>query len=495
MGLTISYFNQQTSFTKYLDLVLNVIHSQSKNLQKENITFIDNKYKALSTFERGILNLFHVIDSKSNFAQYKTIKTYQIKNNEIEINKVNNFLKTISSLSSEKIIKIENFSFDNSNKKGKILRLFIIEEYNDYISLEQLLGLIYDDYTSKKLIIDIDNLYEELINLCVDVLDNIDHLHSHNINYTNINLSNIMICKNKHSFSVKFTDIETAEICRINFGSEEVLNDMQNVNNDDYNNFLILLLQLVFFVKNLSLINGFEYSLMKDFYKTNIKVIENELSEIFESDCKMVYFKYVLSYIKEKSYDKIKELNDIYRNISSNNIEYNCNLETRLDLLFSLVQINEKKYLQYFFNVLNECKIKDYKLLLSYITQNNHIQCFITKYINFIQLYYKKNNEIDLMCIINDYINDFNLYEEIPKMKVYGIFPLILAYLNNCDIDYITILSIMRKFSSFNTCSIVNIAEKINFNSSLLKFFENNETLNEEVTFNLSKILPMLRYI
>jgi hypothetical protein len=495
MGITISYFNQQTSMTKYLDIVLNVIHSNSKNLQKDNITFLDNKYKALSTFERGILSLFQVIDQKSNFALYKTVKTYQIKNHDNYIIKVNNILKTISSLSSDKIIKIEYFSSDNNIKKGKILRLYIIEEYNDYISLQQLLGYFYDDYVNRKLIMDIDILYEELINLCINILEHIDYLHSHDIKNTNINLSNIMYCKNKQTFLIKFTDIEAGEIYRINFGNDEVLNDMQNVNNDDYHNFLILLFQLIFFIKNLSIKNGFDYSVMYDLYKTDLRVIKNELAEIFENDGRLMYFRYLLEFMIDERYDKVKGLNIVYKHILAKKMYFEYEMEIVLDLLFSLVQLNEKDYLDYFFRVLNECNINNHKWLLSYLTEKKQLQNFITKYINFIQIHYQKYKKIDLMCVINQCINEFNLYQEIPKMKVYGIFPLILAYLNNCDVDYITILSIMRKFSSFNTCSIVNIAEKINFNSSLLKFFENNEILNEEVTFNLSKILPMLRYI
>jgi hypothetical protein len=495
MGLTISYFNQQTSMTRYLDIVLNVIHSNSKNLQKDNITFLDNKYKAQSTFERGILNLFQVIDQNSNFALYKTVKTYQIKNDDIYINKVNNILKTISSLSNDKIIKIENFSLDNNNKKGKILRLYIIEEYTDYISLQQLLGFLYDDYINRKLIFDIDILYEELINLCVDILEHIDYLHSHNIKNTNINLNNIMYCKNKHTFIIKFTDIEAGEIYRVNFDNEKVLNDMHNVNNDDYHNFLILLFQLIFFIKNLSLKNVFDYSVIYDLYKTNIRVIKNELGEIFENDSRLLYFRYLLEYMIDETYDKVKELNSVYKQIVTKKMDFEFDMEMMLDLLFSAVQLNERDYLDYFFRVLNEYHLKNQKWLLSYIIEKKQVQYFITKYINFIQIHYQKNKKIDLMSLINECINEFNLYEEIPKMKVYGIFPLILAYLNNCDVDFITILSLMKKFSSFNTCSIVNIAEKINFNSSLLKFFENNEVLNEEVTLNLSKILPMLRYI
>jgi hypothetical protein len=494
MGLILTYFNQQMNMSKYLDFISNIITSNSKNLQKENITFIDNKYKAITTFERGILNLFQVIDQKANIAQYKIIKTYQIKNEESLISKVTNFLNTIASLSNDKLIKIEDFKFENTNKKGKILRLYILEEYNDYISLQQFLGLFYDDYISRKLTVNINTLYEELISLCCDIMEFIDSLHSQNIFNVNMSLNNIMYCKAKHTFVVKFTDIESGELHRINFGNDDIkLSAMQNMNNDDYHNFQIILFQLIFFIKNLSLKNAFDYTVMYDFFKTDIKIIQNELTEIFESDSRLAYFKYLLRYISENAYDKIKELNSLYKDIMKKNLELKYDSEIILDMLFSLIQSNEN-YLEYFFNILNEYRLRDNKWLLNYLIEKQHIQNIITRYINFIQIHYHNNKNVDLMDVINECLNDYNLPEEIPKMKVYGIFPLFLAYLNNCDIDYNTTLSLMRKFSSFNTCSIVNIAEKINFNNSLSKFFEiSDNMLNNEITDNLTKILPMLR--
>jgi hypothetical protein len=252
---------------------------------------------------------------------------------------------------------------------------------------------------------------------------------------------------------------------------------------------------MIFFIKNLSLKNSFNHTIMYDFYKTDIKLIKNELAEIFETDNRLTYFKYIVKYLSDNNYDKVNELNFIYKDIALKINDSKYNREIRLDLLFSLIQLNEKEYLEYFFIVLNEYKHKDYKWLLHFVIEKQFIQIVITRYINFIQLHYQNNKHVDLMCLVNGFLNECNLAEEIPKMKVHGIFPLILAYLNNCDIDYNTILSLMRKFSSFNTGSIVNIAEKINFNNSLSKLFENENMLNDEVTDNLSNIVPMLRYI
>jgi hypothetical protein len=495
MGLIISYFNQQTTMSKYLDLLYNVISSNMKNLQKDNILFIDNKYKAVSTFERGILNLFQVIDEKSNFAQYKIIKTYQIKNEDTSIKSINNLIKHISTLSNDKIIKIETYRIDNNNKKGKILRLYLLEEFYESISLQQLLGFFYDDHISRKLIVDIDSLYEELINLSSNILDHIDYLHSKNIRHFNMNLCNIIYCRMKHSFCIKFTDIEAGEIYRINFGNEDIkLSDMQNINIDDYHNFIIILFQLIFFIKNLSLKNAFDYTVMYDFYKTDINIIKNELDEIFESDIRLVYFKYILKFISENDYDKVREVNNIYKEIVRNDLDTLSNKELKLDILFSLIEINEKHYLEYFYKILNEYKIREFDWLIDYLNSKQVIHSVISTYINFIQLHYENNKKIDIMRVIDNSINEYNLHQEIPRMKVNGIFPLILAYLNNCDIDYVTILKIMKKFAIFNTASIVNIAEKINFNNSLLKFFENPENiLNKEVIENITNILPMLR--
>lgn len=98
------------------------------------------------------------------------------------------------------------------------------------------------------------------------------------------------------------------------------------------------------------------------------------------------------------------------------------------------------------------------------------------------------------MSIINSSINEYLFHEDISRMKVYGIFPLILAYLNNCEIDYCSILSLIKKLSLNNTGTIVNIAEKINFHYSLAKFYENCENnINDEFRDNLCRILPFLK--
>ena len=84
----------------------------------------------------------------------------------------------------------------------------------------------------------------------------------------------------------------------------------------------------------------------------------------------------------------------------------------------------------------------------------------------------------------------------LPKLRYVGIFPLILSYLINCDVDYLSILCILEHFSSINTCTIVNLIEKVNFDFPFTNYLQNCAIINKEKYDNsteyLASILPML---
>jgi hypothetical protein len=98
------------------------------------------------------------------------------------------------------------------------------------------------------------------------------------------------------------------------------------------------------------------------------------------------------------------------------------------------------------------------------------------------------------MSLLDKLIN----VEDVPKMKTLGVFPLILSYLINCDVDYFSLLNILQHFSYNNTATIVNLLEKVNFNFPLGQYLENlNANNNKEkiakIKENLISILPTLK--
>lgn len=88
--------------------------------------------------------------------------------------------------------------------------------------------------------------------------------------------------------------------------------------------------------------------------------------------------------------------------------------------------------------------------------------------------------------------------EYVHKWKIIGIFPLVLSYLINCDVDYYSLLNILKHFSYNNTPTIVNLLEKVNLISPLSNYLENltlngNKEKVGKIKENLIYILPLLK--
>jgi hypothetical protein len=98
------------------------------------------------------------------------------------------------------------------------------------------------------------------------------------------------------------------------------------------------------------------------------------------------------------------------------------------------------------------------------------------------------------MCVLDKLIT----IEYVPKLKVIGIFPLVLSYLINCDVDYYSLLNILKHFSHNNTPTIVNLLEKVNLIFPLSNYIENLNLNGDKekvgkIKENLISILPLLK--
>jgi hypothetical protein len=211
----------------------------------------------------------------------------------------------------------------------------------------------------------------------------------------------------------------------------------------------------------------------------------------------------MLNYLENQGINEIKKLNDIFFKMMSKDQSFKGNSEIELDLLVSLLALNEQMYLEYFFITFNKIKNEKMDFLLNLCITRNWTILIINKYINFIQLHYHNNRNVDLFNLIAKLIKPQMTYDEITKLKMGGIFPLILSYINKCDIDYYSLINILQKFSFNNTATIVNIIEKVNFTIPFANYLENfiininNQSQNEQLynlKYNLKHILPMLRY-
>lgn len=90
-----------------------------------------------------------------NPSGFKYLKTYQLKNKQNIIEdmsaKMEKYIGFFQNLKNQNIVKIEEFYIENNIKKGgKVARLIVLEEYNEYVTLKDFLeNLYYDSINSK----------------------------------------------------------------------------------------------------------------------------------------------------------------------------------------------------------------------------------------------------------------------------------------------------------------------------------------------------------
>jgi hypothetical protein len=330
-----------------------------------------------------------------------------------------------------------------------------------------------------------------------------------------MNMNNILICYREHlgpeeifHYVLKLSDIEVSEFFRINF-SDLDKNDfkvsyLNMYNFNDYHNFKILLLQFIFYVKNLSFKTIFEYEDMFQFYKLEEEVLSAEMSKIISEDPKLFYFSLLIDELNKKNENEICELNELFQNIISlrniNFEEMKLSKEKIILLLLSTVEISENIFLEYVFLNLFKIKNANSQIFVSIFEDYTYLNIFMSKYINFIQLHYSKHKEVDFLDLIEYIISIKHSKEDLTKVRVCGLFPLILSYVSNCQIDFQVVISILKKYALNNTMTIVTVIEKVNFNNPLIVFMEklflnNKKDENFDILKgNLISLLHILKY-
>jgi hypothetical protein len=396
MGLTISYLGKSIKLSDYIEQLIDIVYTNATNIRKDNITYLDERYRGIITIERGFQTVIKVSDTKSGLERFKYLKNYQIANDEKIVAEIGKAMGKLCGLQNfDGLTKIEDFFIENNRKANK-LKMFIIEEYIEYISLQDFLGFLYDDYLTGKIKFKIENLYNELTKLIIAIFEIIETLNRNQFYNNNMRMGNLMLCKDAGKISLKFTDLEVSSIFSINMKDKKnQISDLQTIDNNDYHNLMILLFQILFYIKNLSFKSVFEFSDMFKFYETESKVLELGINKLISEDRnKLLYLNLFMKYYNSDP-SELKELNNIYKDISMKSSTSKLfHSKYSLDLLFSLVDSNEDEFLEYFFNVIYDYEIKDQKLLINYIVTNSKLQLFIAKYVSFISTHYQFNKKI-----------------------------------------------------------------------------------------------------
>jgi hypothetical protein len=309
-----------------------------------------------------------------------------------------------------------------------------------------------------------------------------------------------------NKFILQMSDVEESKFFSLNFEKEELKFNYSSIitlSNKDYINFYIIIFQLIFFIKNISYKTVFEFRDIFELAKIPIKELRKEFLILAEEDSKFNFFKYALDKLEENQESEIlnhlTEIFSIYiKMLDKCPLDFNImhdKLSMLIHLLFSLVELNEEMYSVYFFTSIYS--IQNQEVLIN-ILKNNHtmLSLLVSKYINFIQDGKVKVN-IDLINLFENIIN----LETLPRMKDIGIFPLILSYLMNFNVNFPSLFKVLNIFCENNTMTIVNLLEKIKFSFQLTNYMEGLSILNSGqnieklgiLKINLVKILPFLR--
>jgi hypothetical protein len=162
MGIEMSYMNEKIDLNEYIAKLMNIVVQNSINVEKEKVCFMDGRYQAIYSVQKGFQNIFKAFDNLSNGKEncFKYIKTYQLKNQQNLITameeKLQFFIDKLNDINS--ITKINRFYVEN-NKRGKIARLIILEEFNEFITLKDFLECIYHDFIKDRINIEIVILF------------------------------------------------------------------------------------------------------------------------------------------------------------------------------------------------------------------------------------------------------------------------------------------------------------------------------------------------
>jgi hypothetical protein len=445
MGFNVSYQSNSQSINDYLEMLIKNINEKSYNFNsKEPLTFINDSYKAILCMRKEFQSIFKVVKQNQEIKGYinldnlnvfkssflKFIKTYQIKNEDEVIKefteKIQNYIELFKNEDfKNQFIMIEDYHIENL-KKGKISRFLVINEFCDFISLRDCMESLYYDIINSKLEIKLENLYVEIVKLSNFLIQIIKILHQNKIRKFNLNINNILLCNNSTKYSneeplsdflkfnlneffYKFSDIEQADFFRINFKNEKIDLKLTNLNTmefDDCVNYYIVIFQIIFFIKNLSYKNVFDFNDIFEFYKIDISVMKKELMNLINEDYKLIILKYTFKIFPEiedeasetSIFEKIQNIHEIYLDLlAKKKLEISVkilslNLNMIIDFLFSIIEINEEEYIDYFFQNLNLIKEKYEEILIRHIqNEMKLLSVLINKYITFIQNGYSKN--------------------------------------------------------------------------------------------------------
>lgn len=451
MGFNVSYQSNSQDINDYLNMLIKNINEKSYNFNSnESLTFINDSYKAVLCIRKEFQSIFKVVKQspenkdcdkllnlKSSFV--KLIKTYHIKNEEEIIKEFTEKIQNYIDLSKHEncknlFVMIENYHIENI-KKGKISRFLVINEFCDFISLRDCMENLYYDFINSRLEIKLENLYIEIVKLSNFLIQIIKILHQNKIRKFNLNINNILLSNNSSIFSnkelsndldkynlneffYKFFDIEQADFFRINFKNEKIDLKLSNLNTnefEDYVNYYLVIFQIIFFIKNLTYKNIFDFNDIFEFYKIDISVMKKELFNLINEDYKLIVLKYTFKNISKiedftnesSIFENIQIIHEIYLNLIAkktlklSELKITLNLNMIIDFLFSILEINEEKYIDYFFENLNLIKEKYEDILINHIKNEiKLLSVLVNKYITFIQNGYSTNRSVGNQNII-----------------------------------------------------------------------------------------------
>jgi hypothetical protein len=397
MGIHISYLNKNQTLMEYLCDVIKNVYNDELNVDSEKITFEDGNLVAVKSVRKNFQVVFKVKHIKSQ--KFSNLKVYQIKNDQMAIEAISKKMEIFGNVFklNQNIVSYEKY-FSEDLKKGKTTRYILLEECLEYVTLKEFLEIFFYDYQQKRVETDTESMYIEIIKLVLKMTELIQFFDKHNIKDYSLNLENIIIHNKKNYESqLKFANFEVSEFFKINTNDNintDSLNLYTQINNP-VQSFLLIVFQLLFYVKNLSLQTIFDFNDIFQFYKIDLKLLRQELCTNILNNSNLIYFRHFFEIFNQEAdfsdstnLIKLKDITEKYLHVIERReiLTTNTDANIYLDYIFSLQPSDDTgQYIDYLFTTLSKISRE---CLLSYFKERNFktFSTFVSGYVKYIQI-------------------------------------------------------------------------------------------------------------
>lgn len=137
--------------------IFNSTKNEKIKLLNNEITFLNKNFQAKDIYEKHFLNIYKVYDEQ--LKNYKNIKIMQMTNDSLLKTKVLKVLQSMSSMINEHIINIANYYYDEHSNNQKNIKLILVENLENYITLNDFLLMLLKMNVNKNTLVTVRIIY------------------------------------------------------------------------------------------------------------------------------------------------------------------------------------------------------------------------------------------------------------------------------------------------------------------------------------------------